>query len=281
MRLVTNCQKSQDVLKQNGKRETDTEGPYRVSTGSVQENGYGPSHDNTTGAKPDKDRQHCQYERGPCPERPKTFEAPLTADFVPKGARTRTESDTRQSEALKIKDAQPKMGNSHSEVTKVVPLKPQRSKKSLNRESRDVNAQKESPADSGWPDVHMTESKDYTCEASLPKQQQQQHVGREPIGRQELRRSDDAPEERDWELTEGQACGSRAPVAPPRTLPLRAHWSRDTSHVHHWPPGQDASKRKQAVNHLPRPSPHSIIGTTSNIVTSMHELRATILFLTI
>lgn len=253
MRLVTNGQQPQDILKQNRKQEADGEGRYRVSTGSVQENGYWPSPDNRTGAKPDKDRWHCQYERGSCPERPKTFEAPLAVDFVPKGAKTRTEIDTRQSEALKTKDAEPKMENSHSEVTKIVPLKPQRSKKSLNRESRDINA-RESQADSGWPDVHTTESKDGTCEGSLPKQQQQQ-AGREPIGRQELRRSDGAPEERDWEPREAQACGSRAPVAPPRTLPLRAHWSRDTSHVHHWPPGQDPSKRKQAVNHLPRPSP--------------------------
>lgn len=248
---VTNGQKPQDILKQNGKREAES--CYRVSSGSVQENGYGPSPGNTTGSKSDKDRGHCQYERGPCHDIPKTFEAPLAADFFPKGARTRAESDTGHSEPLKTKDAEPKMGNSHSEVTKIVPLKPQRSKKSLNRESRDIYAHKENQADSGWPDVHTTESKDGSCEASLPKQQQQ--AGREPIGRQELRRSDGALEERDWELRESQACGSRAPAAPPRTLPLRAHWSRDTSHVHHWPPGQDPSKRKQAVNHPPRPSP--------------------------
>lgn len=251
---MTNCQKPQDILKQNGKREADAEGRNRVSAGTVQENGYRPSPDDATGAKPDKDRGRCQYERGSCPQRPKTFEAPLAADFVPKGARTRTES-----EALKTNDAEPQPGNSHSEVTKIVPLKPQRSKKSLNRESRDISAQKES----GWSDVDASESKDGSSEASLPKWQQQQ-AGREPIGRQELRRSDGAPEERDWELRESQACGSRAPAAPPRTLPLRAHWSRDTSHAHHWPPGQEPSKRKQAVNHPPRPSPtSSIIGTSS------------------
>lgn len=225
-----------------------------MSTASVQENGYRPSSDNTAEAKPEKDRGHCQYERGPCPERPKTFEAPLAADCVPSGARTRTESGTRQSEALKTKDAESKLGNSHSEVTKIVPLKPQRSKKSLNRESSDISGRKESQADSGWSDADTTESKDGSGEASRP-QQQQQEAGREPIGRQELRRSDGAPEERDWELREGQAGGSKAPAAPPRTLPLRTHWSRDTSHVHHLPPGQDPSKRKQAVNHLPRPSP--------------------------
>ncbi|XP_075898432.1 band 4.1-like protein 1 isoform X3 [Nelusetta ayraudi] len=255
---VTNCQKPQDILKRNGKREADAEGRYRVSTGSVQENGYGPSPDNTTGAKPDKDRGHCQYERGSCPERPKTFEAPLAADFVPKGARTRTESGTRPSEARQTKEAeprQPKTGNLHSEVAKIVPLKPQRSKKSLNREGRDSNPQSESQADGGWPHVHAAESKDGSCEASLPKQQQRQQAGRELIGRQELRRSDGALEERDWELREAQACGSRAPAAPPRTLPLRAHWSRDTSHVHHWPPGQDASKRKQAET-PPTPAIH-------------------------
>lgn len=263
MHSVSNCQKPQDILKQNGKREADAEGHFRVSTRSVHENGYGPLPDNTTGAKPDNDWGNCQYECASCPERPKTFETPLAADFILKGTTTRTASNMRQSKALKTEDSEQKMGNSHSEVTKIVPLKPQRSKKSLNRESRDI--QKE--ADDGWLD-NTAESRDGSCEASLSKQQP---AGREPIGWQELR-SDGAPEEQDSELREVQTCSPRAPAAPPRTLPLRAHWSRDTSHVHHWPPGQDASKRKQAVNHPPCPSPSPSSEQVANIVTSMHEL---------
>lgn len=263
---MANCQKSQDILKQNGKWEADAESHNRISTGSFQENGYWPLPDNTTGPKLDKDQRHRQYECGSCPERPKTSDALLAADFILKGATARTERNTRQSKALKTKDAEPKMGNSHSEATKIVPLKPQRSKKSLNRESRDDDVQKEE--DGGWADVHTAESRDGSCEASLSRQQP---AWREQTGRQELR-SDGAPEERDWELREVQSSSSRTPAAPPRSLPLRAHWSRDTSHVHHWPPGQDNSKRKQAVNPPPRPSPSPSSEQVANIVTSMHEL---------
>lgn len=297
---------SQDILKTrrgaSPKQEADLPslagGQCEVSTRHVQENGYGPSPDKT--ARFDKDRGHYQYEHGAHPERPKTFDAPLAADSIPKGGRTRTESDMRQSETRKTKDAEPhepKTGNTHSEATRIVPLKPQRSKKSLNKENRDINPQNPSQPDGGAADVHMTKSKDGRCKAGrraddnaappsaadparenkgLPKHRSKdaalQQVGREPAGQQELGdsrgRSDEEPARHSSELKENLPCGSRAPTAPPRTLPLRTQWSRDrqgnvdTSHIHHRPsPGQDASKRKQAVKnkktkHLLRPPPH-------------------------
>lgn len=278
---------SQDILKTRRGASPKQEADFPslacqcdVSTRHVQENGYGPSPDKT--AKFDKDRGHYQYEHGPHPERPKTFDAPLAVDSIPKGGRTRTESDMKQSETRKTKDAEPhepKTGNSHSEVTKIVPLKPQRSKKSLNKENTDMNPQNQSQPDGGTADVHMTKSKDGRCKAGrraddnaappsarenkgLPKHQSKdaalQQVGREPAGQQELRdsrgQSDEEPARYSSELKENLPCGTRAPTAPPRTLPLRTQWSRDrqgnvdTSHIHHRPsPGQDASKRKQAV----------------------------------
>lgn len=311
-RMETN---SQDILKtrrgaSTPKQEADftglAGGQCDVLTRHAQENGYGPSPDKT--AKFDKDRGHYQYEHGSHPERPKTFDAPLAADSIPKGGRTRTESDMRQSETRKTKDAEsqePKTGNLHSEVTKIVPLKPQRSKKSLNKENRDINPQNQSQPDGGAADVHMTKSKDGRRKAGrraddnaappsamdpvrenkgLPKHQSKdaalQQVGREPAGQQELRdsrgQSDEEPARYSSELKENLPCGSRAPTAPPRTLPLRTQWSRDrqgtadTSHIHHRPsPGQDASKRKQAVKttcpaRSPPPPFFSIMGKVAH-----------------
>lgn len=270
----------------------------------IQENGYGSSPDKPRSATINRDLRHCQYEHNIHPERPKTFEAPLALDFVPKGNGTRTESDMRHCETWKIKDPGPqeqkdcnKTGNSQSEVTKIVPLKPQRSKKSLNKENKDINPQIQSQCDRGivgvTVDVHMTKSKDRSCEArrrvddntvlqsatdvvkenkgltkyqseeSMSYQQQTQQVKKEFFGQQEFREFRGTTGQ--IQCTRGgmlhedyfQNCGSKVPTAPPRTLPLKTQWSRDrqsnmdTSHIHYRPPGQETSKRKQAVKHLP------------------------------
>lgn len=277
----------------------------------VEENGYGPSPEKQRLAMIDRDLRHCQYEHTIQPERPKTFEAPLAVDFVPKGSGTRTESDMRHYETWKIKDPGPqeqkdcsKTGNSQSEVVKIVPLKPQRSKKSLNKENKDINPQTQSQTDRGIVDVdvHMTKSKDRSSEAGrkvhdntvLPSatdivrenkglskyqredamfyQQQTQQVHKEFFGQQELRdfrgttgqsqctRGGSLHEEHfqnNSEFKEVLFSSSKPPTAPPRTLPLKTHWSwdrqsnTDTSHIHYRPPSQETSKRKQAVNHLP------------------------------
>ncbi|XP_076597260.1 band 4.1-like protein 1 isoform X1 [Chaetodon auriga] len=138
----------------------------------VQENGYGSPPDKQRSVMMSRDMRHCQYEHSIHRERPATSEAPMAVDSLPKG---RIESDERHCE--KIKDPSPtgvkdcnKTGNSHSEVTKIVPLKPQRSKKSLNKENKGVvNPQTQSQSDRGvfgaTGDVHVTKSKDGSCEA--------------------------------------------------------------------------------------------------------------------
>ncbi|XP_069382837.1 band 4.1-like protein 1 isoform X2 [Paralichthys olivaceus] len=137
---------------------------------TFQENGYGSS--------PDKQRNDdvrlCLYEHNSHLDRPRNFESPTVLESLPKDDGVRIERDDRD---WKIKDQSPagrkdcdKTGSSHSEVTKVVPLKPQRSKKSLNKENKgDVNPQTQIHSDRdvfvAAGDVQMTNSKDASCEA--------------------------------------------------------------------------------------------------------------------
>ena len=168
-----------------------------------------------------------------------------------------------------------KTGSAHSEVTKIVPLKPQRSKKSLNKENKDfVNPQTQSQSVRSTcgaaGDVQMTKS---CCEsrrrlddnavlqsAVLCQQQTQLHqqIKNELFAQQELRDCRDT--KRAGVLHEDHfqimsEFSSKFPTAPPRTLPLKTQWSRDrpsnmdSSHIHYRT--QETAKRKQAVNHLP------------------------------
>lgn len=186
-----NCQTARDFLKTrtSPKQETDftagdmnpveetvaTNGHHNavLARNAIQENGYGSPHDKQGSAI----IRHCQYEHNIHRERPKNFETPVAVDSLPTGDGGRIESDARHCETWKMKDPSPggaqdcnKTGNSHSEVTKIVPLKPQRSKKSLNKENTGVvNPQTQSGSDRGsfgaTGDVQMTKSKDGSCEA--------------------------------------------------------------------------------------------------------------------
>lgn len=230
--------------------------------GSVLENGYGSPPVKQTG-----ESWHRQCERQ---ERPKNFKAPV--DSFPKDNRARFETGARHMEAWKLKDKSPmgekdcnKIGSSHSEVTKIVPLKPQRSKKSLNKENKDaVNPLTQSQPDRGAAgDVQMTKSA-FECvrrpddsavfqsttdavkenaatgkchgeSTSLHQQQTQlhQHVKNEFHAQQELR---DKTGQGHWvrggylheeHFQNLSEFTPKAPTAPPRTLPLKTQWSRD------------------------------------------------------
>nr|XP_046253243.1 band 4.1-like protein 1 [Scatophagus argus] len=185
---MNNCQTPRDSLKTRPgtslKQATDLNAmDERVATNGhhdsvlarnfVQENGYGSPPDKQRDAMITRDMRHCHRER------PKASEAPLAMDSLPKGNGSGIESDTRHCDTWKIKDPKPmgakdcnKTGNSHSEVTKIVPLKPQRSKKSLNKENKGaVNPQTQSQSDGDifvvTEDVHVTKSKDRSCEAGF------------------------------------------------------------------------------------------------------------------
>ena len=140
------------------------------SRNAFQENGYGSSPDKQR----NDDARHCLHEHNSHGERPRNLESPAALESLPKGDGGRIDRDEKD---WKIKAPSPagvrdcdKTGSSHSEVTKVVPLKPQRSKKCLNTENKGVvNRQTQSRSDGdvfgAAGDVQTTKSKDASCEA--------------------------------------------------------------------------------------------------------------------
>ncbi|XP_072223398.1 band 4.1-like protein 1 isoform X2 [Leuresthes tenuis] len=247
-------------------------------------------HENGHGSPPDKlmsdlnkDIRYYQYGHR---ERVENFETQVAVDSFLKGDKPKGETDTSQCEVWKIKDPSPmrekdcnKTGSAHSEVTKIVPLKPQRSKKSLNKENKDiVNPQTQSQSvrstSGAAGDVQMTKS---CCEsrrrlddnavlqsAVLYQQQTQLHqqIKNESFAQQELRDCRDTKRagvlhEDHFQLM--SEFSSKFPTAPPRTLPLKTQWSRDrpsnmdSSHIHYRT--QETAKRKQAET-PPTPAIH-------------------------
>ncbi|XP_037628681.1 band 4.1-like protein 1 isoform X3 [Sebastes umbrosus] len=174
---MSSCQTARDSLKTSPRQETDfraltdmnpvddtaaTNGHHDsiLARNAIQENGYGSPHEGTVVIN--RDVRHCQYEHR---ERPKSFETPVAVDSLPKGDGGRTETDLSP---VGAQDCNKTVSHSHSEVTKIVPLKPQRSKKSVNKENTGaVNTQ--SRSDRGvfgaTGDAQMTKSKDGSCEA--------------------------------------------------------------------------------------------------------------------
>ncbi|XP_056896352.1 band 4.1-like protein 1 isoform X4 [Takifugu flavidus] len=226
---------------------------------AVHENGYSPSPGKQSSVFVDSDVRHRQHEQN-IPSR--TFDAPLFVDSLPRGSGTETASSKRDFEIWKTNKPFPlependnKTGNLQSEVTKIVPLKPQRSKKSLNK---DV-----SPAqiwsDRGVPEVNVTQLKDGSWQAGREDQDCEEQHFRGPVGQ--------SPSQRGGETFYGSDfkdvlfCCSKVPTAPPRSLPLKTHWSldrhtnMDNSHIHHRSAGQETSKRKRAET-PPTPAIH-------------------------
>ncbi|XP_034392943.1 band 4.1-like protein 1 [Cyclopterus lumpus] len=290
---INNCQTTMDSLKScpgtSPKEETDfratglldlntredtlaTNGHHDSILGrnAIQENGYGSPHDKQRSGMISINMKHCQYEHNIYQERPKSFKTPVAVDSLPKGQGGDVESDARHCETWGGKAPSPmgeqdrnKTGNAHSEVPKIVPLKPQRSKKSLNKENTGaVNAQ--SRSDRGifgaTGDVPMTKSKDGSCDAErrvdddavlqsaadVVKENTKYHSDaamsyqQQTLLLKELRDCRGTTGQRLWtrggqeehfqnnsELKENFLSGTTFPTAPPRTLPLKMQWSRD------------------------------------------------------
>lgn len=229
---------------------------------AVRENGYRPSSGKQKTVVVNSDARHCQHGRN---THPWTFEAPLFTDSLPLGSGTKSASNNRDCEAWKTNEKLPrelkndnKTGNSQSEVTKIVPLKPQRSKKSLNK---DVSPA-QSWSDRGDPDGNATQTSAQAggrVETDVVQQPFRGAAGQSQIQRagENFQNSSD--------FKDVLFCCSKVPTAPPRSLPLKTHWSRDrhgnmdNSHIHHQPAGQETSKRKRAVK------PHlSILGKANH-----------------
>lgn len=257
---MKNCQTPADVIKAvhgtSAMQEINLNLPLATNAlawNAVRENGYGPSSDKQKTVVVNSNVRHCQHGQN---IHPWTFEAPLFTDCLPQGSGTKRASNNRDYKAWKTNEQFPqelksdnKTGNSPFEVTKIVPLKPQRSKKSLNK---DVSPA-QSWCDRGVPDGNATQSSDGSAQA---ERRVDADVVQQPFrgaagqsqsqkGGENLQNSSD--------FKDVLFCCSKVPTAPPRSLPLKTHWSRDhhgnmdNSHIHHQPAGQETSKRKRAV----------------------------------
>lgn len=218
---------------------------------AVRENRYGLSPGKQETVVVDSDVRHCQHRQN---IHPRSFEAPLFTDTLPQGSGTKSASNNRDYETWKTNEQLPqelkndnKTGNSQSEVTKIVPLKPRRSKKSLNK---DVS---QSWSDRGVPDGNASQSSDGSAQAERRVDADVvQQPFRGPAGQSQSQGGGENFQNSS-DFKDVLFCCSKVPTAPPRSLPLKTHWSRDrhgnmdNSHIHHQPASQETSKRKRAV----------------------------------
>lgn len=273
---MKNCQTPPDFLKTvhgtSPMQEINLNLPLATDAlawNAVHENGYGPSPGKHKTVVVNSDVRHCQHGQN---IQARTSEAQLFTDSLPRGSGTKSVSNNRDYETWKTNDRFPqelkndsKTGNSHSEVTKIVPLKPQRSKKSLNK---DVSST-QSWSDRRVPHGNATQSSDGSAqvERSVDADVMQQPF-RGPAGQSQSQRGGENLQNTS-DFKDVLFCCSKVPTAPPRSLPLKTHWSRDrhgnmdNSHIHHQPAGQETSKRKRAVK--PTPPPRlSIMGNANH-----------------
>lgn len=122
----------------------------------IHENGYGTN---------DREVGHCQYEHNSHKSHYNSEASVALAESFSKA------SESRPCDGPKRAQGSNMAGNSHSEVTRVVPLKPQRSKKSLNKDNKaTVNPETESWSDrsvcGAAVDAHRENSKDGSCETA-------------------------------------------------------------------------------------------------------------------
>lgn len=241
-----------------------------LTRNSIHENGYRSPNDRVRDVANSRDVRVCQYEHDTRQERTKHVITQAAEDSPPKGSGGRAVSDARHCETWRTKDSGLEGAkdcnnteHSSSEVTRIVPLKPQRSKKSLNKENKGAA----NPETTSRPDVseaeQMAKSRDERRETgrraegdatliatdtenisnkhrgeAATSHQQQSQLQRDR--QQEIRDSGEAagqwtrgdgPHEDHFqtprEFKDNLPSSSKFPTAPPRTLPLKKQWSRD------------------------------------------------------
>ncbi|XP_051906862.1 band 4.1-like protein 1 isoform X1 [Hippocampus zosterae] len=256
----------------------------------IHENGFSSPKAKQGSGTQSRDVKLCQYEQTvPQVLSKNSAFSSETLDSVSKGKGA--SRDTQESEGLSSEDLliefNKTLNSEHAEVTKVVPLKPQRSKKSLNKDSvLCVNPHSQSgrgPVGDAATTRSEGESGEKTglenndrLRSDTPRVSDNTATGKNhrdagPIPRLDLREFNDAENAmprrgENPEDTQNNADVNaerllfRLPTVPPRTLPLKKQWSRDRhgntdcSHIH-YRSNQDATKRKQAET-PPTPAIH-------------------------
>ncbi|XP_061782021.2 band 4.1-like protein 1 isoform X1 [Nerophis lumbriciformis] len=247
---------------------------------SMHENGYGSPKEKQRNGTKSIDFTLCQYKKSIHQALTNNFSSSSEAlDPVPKEKCEREKIEGLSAEDL-LKDCSKTM---NSEVSKVIPLKPQRSKKSLNKDNKGgVNPQNQSE----WcivGDTSMTQSKGESCETTRRGEENnglQSPKGEvhEDSATRKYQSSPGLPNQQDFRqlrdatsptpkggeqqeyFKESPISRSTFPTVPPRTLPLKKQWSRDRHGntdctLIHFRTYQDTTKRKQAET-PPTPAIH-------------------------
>ncbi|XP_061910336.1 uncharacterized protein LOC133654208 [Entelurus aequoreus] len=246
----------------------------------MHENGYGSPKEKQRNGTKSIDFTLCQYKKSIHQALTNNFSSSSEAlDPVLKEKCEREKIEGLSAEDF-LKDCSKTV---NSEFSKVIPLKPQRSKKSLNKDNKGgANPQNQSE----WcivGDTSMTQSKDESCETTRrgeennglqsPKGEVHEDSATTkyqsspgPPNQQDFRQLRDATSptlkggEQQEYFKESPISRSTFPTVPPRTLPLKKQWSRDRHGntdctLIHFRTYQDTTKRKQAVKH-PQPPVH-------------------------
>ncbi|XP_077573442.1 band 4.1-like protein 1 isoform X3 [Stigmatopora nigra] len=186
-------------------------------------------------------------------------------------------------ETQKIQGLNPEdlLNSDHVESTKMVPLKPQRSKKSLSKDTKACSYTQNQPEWNLIGDLGLIQSDSKYHKTKILEGNNRGHSALEGVNDnseivkyhsgvglshhqdQDVRESktsgeqdEDAENNTDFNT---EKLLSRLPTVPPRTLPLKKQWSRDRyntdcSHIH-YRTNQDTTKKKQAET-PPAPSIH-------------------------
>ncbi|XP_057679136.1 band 4.1-like protein 1 isoform X1 [Corythoichthys intestinalis] len=247
----------------------------------IHENGFSSPKEKQKNETLSRDVKCCHYEA-------EAFSESL--DSVSKGKRDSLSNDTQKIERLSpeelLKDFSKTLKSDHAESTKVVPLKPRRSKKSLNK---DTEGYVQTLNQSEWNligDSGLIRSDSKSCETRRLDGNDRLHsvtdgVNDNSVVKYHSWARQSHHQEKDLSESKGAASTmprsgeqqevaenitdfnsekllSRLPTVPPRTLPLKKQWCRDRhsntdcSHIH-YRSNQDATKKKQAEN-PPAPS---------------------------
>ncbi|XP_077459688.1 band 4.1-like protein 1 isoform X3 [Stigmatopora argus] len=219
------------------------------------------------------------------------FQPQALSENLDSGSEEKRDSsnETQKMQGLSPEDISKSLNSDHAESTKVVPLKPQRSKKSLSKDTKACSyTQNQSEwnligdlgliqSDSKFYETKILEANDslrsategvndnsaivkYHSGAGLLHHEEQDVT--ESRGAASTTSTSGELHEDDENNTDfnAQKLLSRLPTVPPRTLPLKKQWSRDRhnntdcSHIH-YRTNQDAAKKKQAET-PPAPSIH-------------------------
>ncbi|XP_061664459.1 band 4.1-like protein 1 [Syngnathoides biaculeatus] len=245
----------------------------------IHENGFSSSKEKQSNGTQSKKVNLCQYEQNMHQALTKYLNTVSNGEGASRASRDTQKTEGRYPQNL-LKDFSKTLNSEHPEVTRVVPLKPQRSKKSSTRDTVDYMHPLNQSAWGIVGDAALIRSEggSRSGEATTRtgdnnrRRSSTDRVSDNSAARKYQSSAEEEEEEQYLEFREGansvtsgkqqedaqnnadlkaEGLLSRFPTVPPRTLSLKKQWSRDLhsntdcSHSH-YRTNQDTTKRKQA-----------------------------------